>query len=360
MSRFAATYFDGAVAADRPVHFDTDATGLIFSGTGVQLQTWRYADLTAVDPPSAGVPLRLANLYHPGARLVIAAEEAKADVLHRAPHLKGGVAMARVIRTLSWIAAGLAALLALLYVVVQFMPQRIAFLLPDSWRDRVGAQIETSLVEGARRCATPEAAPALSAMVARLAEGNPDLPPVAVHVYDIPVMNAFAMPGGRIVVTGELIKRAEAPDEVAGVLAHELGHVVNRHSEAQIIRATGLQLVFAIVTGGSGTDTVSQLAGLAAILRYSRHAEAEADDYAIALLTAAAIDPQGLKHFFERVLAEEGKTPSGTFGKIESVFATHPGTAERIGKIGPLPEGVAARPVMSAAQWQALKAICGS
>lgn len=361
MSRFEAIYFDGNVATSRPVQVSADAGGLAITGTNVAPQIWRFADLKAVDPPAAGAPLRLSCAKMPGARLIVASDAAKAELLGLAPHLKGGLALARVLRFTAWTAVGLAAVAAVAYAVVQLMPQSLAFMVPDTWRERVGEQIEASLVEGAKRCSTPEAGKALSAMMARLTEGNPDLPSVAVHFYDIPVMNAFAMPGGRIVMTSELIKKAEAPEEVAGVLAHELGHVMHRHSETQIIRAAGLQLLFAMVTSGGGGDTLSKLAGLATILRYSRQAESEADEFAQHILDSAEIDPLGLKHFFERVLEEEKKLPSSgaTIGKIEGVFATHPGTAERIEKITPLPEGVTPRPVMTSAQWEAFRAICG-
>jgi predicted Zn-dependent protease len=195
--------------------------------------------------------------------------------------------------------------------------------------------------------------------MARIIEGNPDLPPVQIRVYDMPIMNAFAMPGERVVVTAELIRRADRPEEVAGVVAHELGHVMHRHGEAQLVRMAGLQILLAVVTGGGGGDTLSQFAGVATILNYSRAAEEEADQYAVETMTAAAIDPQGLKTFFEKIMKEEGASAGNPVtGKIGQILATHPGTEDRISKIGPLPAGVVARPVMSEEQWVALKGIC--
>ncbi len=111
---------------------------------------------------------------------------------------------------------------------------------------------------------------------------------------------------------------------------------MRRHSEAQLVRATGLQFLLALITGG-GSDTLSSIAGIAAILTYSREAESEADDLAVKLMTDAAIDPLGLREFFEIMLAEEGKPSTGTWGKIESSLSTHPGTEDRIKKIGPCP-----------------------
>jgi hypothetical protein len=356
----AAVFFDGQTATDRPVTVRLDAGGVSFSGDGVALTRWPYSAVTPVDPFIAGRPLRLASSLAPGARLVIADDAFNAELIAQARHLRGGANVGRLARLMAWIFGGLALVALATYITMQFAPKPIAFMLPDKWRHRVGEQIEASMTEGAKLCANPRGMQAMSAMMARITEGNPDLPPVQIRAYDIPIMNAFAMPGERIVMTAELIRRAGRPEEVAGVLAHELGHVVNRHSEAQLVRVTGMQILFAIVTGGGGGDTISQMAGLAAILSYSRAAEEEADNYAIAAMTASAIDPDGLKTFFEKVLAEEKSGGGKTFGQVGQIFATHPGTEERISHIPPLPEGVVARPVMSEEKWKDLKGICGS
>jgi predicted Zn-dependent protease len=352
------TFFDGNTAADRAVTVQLDAAGIIFSGPSVAVQNWRFNNLSAIDPPRAGQPFRLTHMSHPGMRLIISDQAFIAALLEKAPQLRGGFNSRRAGKIALWIVGGLSIALIAAYLVLQLAPQKLALLLPDTWRDRIGAQIEASLTGGAKLCETANSRTALSAMAARLADGNPDLPPIAIRVYNIPVMNAFAMPGGRIVMTGELIRKAETPEEVAGVLAHELGHVVHLHSEAQLVRATGLQLLIAIATGGGG-DMISSLAGLATILRYTRQAEAEADAFALTALENAAIDPMGLKRFFELVLKEEGKAWTGAFGKIEGALATHPGTEERIKAIRPLPAGIMPRPVLNAGQWQALKSVCG-
>ncbi len=352
------TFFDGETAADRAITVRFADAELAISGGEILPQDWSFTDLEAVDPPHPGRPFRLTHVNRPGMRLIVNDAVFIAELLNRAPQLRGGFNPRRAGKAAAWIIGGLAVLALTVYLVLQLAPQTLAFLLPDSWRNRIGSQIERSLTGGAKLCATAAGQAAVSAMTARLVEGNPDLPPIAISVYNIPIMNAFALPGGRIVVTGELIKKADTPEQVAGVLAHELGHVVHRHSEAQLIRATGLQLLIAIATGGGGGDTISSLAGLATILRYSRQAEAEADTFALQTMENAAIDPLGLKRFFELVLKEEGKAWSGPFGKIEGAFATHPGTRERIESIHPLPAGITPRPVLDAGQWQALKRIC--
>jgi predicted Zn-dependent protease len=354
-----AVYFDGATANDHDVTLAIVPGGLAFSGAGTVPQTWPFAALTAIEPPQSGHPFRLASGDQPGARLVIRDDAFVNAIVAQAPHLRGGIAQRQVAKVAGWIAGGLALVAVLAYVVLQVAPQQLAMVMPDAWRQRIGQQVETYFVGGARRCNAAAGAAALDRLTARLAEGAADMPPVSIRIYDIPVMNAFALPGERIVIMRELIARAEAPEEVAGVLAHELGHIAGRHAEAQLIRVTGLQLLFSAATGGGGGDTIATAAGLATILRYSRAAEREADAYALATLHAAAIDPLGFKRFFERVLKEGGNSRGGAFGKIGSLFSTHPGIEERIKALGPLPEGVSPRPVLSGAEWQALKEICG-
>ncbi len=151
---------------------------------------------------------------------------------------------------------------------------------------------------------------------------------------------------------------------MVGVLAHELGHTYHLHPEAQMVRLFGLQILASAVSGGGSGDLISSAAGLAAILRYSRAAEVEADSFARDVMAKATIDPMGLKTFFEKMLKQEGVKPkadreqTSALDRIGNVFSTHPGTEERIKNIMPLPDNKKAVVVMNDAQWQALRKAC--
>jgi Zn-dependent protease with chaperone function len=354
-----AVYFDGETARDNRVVVSLETSGLRFSGDNVPAQNWRLSGLTAIDPPLMGQPLRLSHESQAGARLNIRNDAFTQQLLIVAPHLKGGFHPKRALRLFLWIGGGLTIMAGLIYLTLNFAPQRLAVLLPDAWSKRVGEQMEASLVQKARACQTPDGDRAIAAMLANLAEGNPDMPPLRVRVYDIPIMNAFALPGGYIVLTRGLLREASDPGEVAGVLAHEIGHVAHHHPEAQMIRIAGLQVLISVATGTSGGNYTSSLAGLAAILKSSRDAEREADAYAVAMLSAAHVDPMALKHFFEKILKDEGKSSGSAFSNLGTVFSTHPVTTERIERIKPLPTDVALRSPLSEAQWKDLQAICG-
>ncbi len=351
------TFIDSRAAGEYPVAVGIEADGLVFTGPNMEPQVWRSGELSVTGPCRPGKPFRLTHIRYPGCQLALNDEVLVAALLHKVPRLRGSFITRRSRAPFQWFAGGFAAISLAVYIVLQLAPQPLAFVIPGSWRDRIGARVEASLAGGAKLCAAADARSALSAMVARIAEGNPPLQPAQINVYDMALTNAWAMPGGRIVITRSLIAKADAPEEVAGVLAHELGHTFFRHSEAQIIRATGLQLLASLINAGNG-DTMSSLASVTAILKYSREAEAEADAFALRALENSAIDPVSLKRFFERMLREEGAGSKGTAGKIEEIFSTHPGMEERINSIRPLPTDIAARPVLSAAQWQALKNIC--
>ena len=354
-----AIYFDGETARDNKVAVSLHTSGLHFSGEGIPVQTWSLSGLTAIEPPHMGQPLRLSHASLPGTRLSIRNDDFTRQLLIAAPHLRGGFNPQRALHLFLWIGGGLSILAGLIYLTISFAPQKLAVLLPDAWSQRVGDQMEASLVQGARSCQTSAGNKVMAAMLANLAEGNPDIPPLRIRIYDIPIVNAFALPGGRIVLTRGLLKSAATSVEVAGVLAHEIGHVAHHHPEAQLVRIAGVQVLLSVATGTSGGTNASSLAGLAAILKSSRDAEREADSYAVAILSAAAIDPIGLKHFFEKIMAEEGKPSGGTLSRLGTAFSTHPVTSERIELIQPLPAGTPVKPPISEDQWKDLKAICG-
>jgi Zn-dependent protease with chaperone function len=358
--RFEARLFDGETASSRGVDVSLLSGGLeITDRDSGKVRLWTLSGLEAVDPPQPGFDLRLKHLSEPGSRLVVPAGGAARALVEAAPHLGRRVHPQKVVRHLLIAGAFVFALLAAGYLVLSLLPQTVADVMPESLRERLGALAERSLIEDAAACTAPSGLKAMEALKARLAGSLPEAPPFSVDVVELPVINAFALPGGRIIVSGRLIREADSPEEVAGVLAHELGHVAYRHPEAQFVRIMGLQLVLTLATGTSGGDTLGGLAGLLTILRYTREAERQADAFATRLMAEGRIDPMGLRDFFGRVRKMQGGSPGGVLSGIGDIFSTHPGTEGRIEAIEPLPEGTA-REVIAPETFRELKAICGS
>lgn len=149
-------------------------------------------------------------------------------------------------------------------------------------------------------------------------------------IDDPKTVNAFATPGGRIYVYTGLLLEAENEAEVVGVLGHELGHVVARHSARQLVAAKGLETVAAMALGKDPGDVAVLAAGLigkGSIMAYGRDMELESDHYGAKYANAAGYAPQGLASFFEKLKAK-GELPG-----FLTFLSTHPANTERIEKI---------------------------
>lgn len=154
-------------------------------------------------------------------------------------------------------------------------------------------------------------------------------------VADRPEINAFAAPGGVVVVFRGLVEAAETPEEVAGVIAHEVAHAELRHSLRSAVQGMGLRALLALALGDLSGGALERVAANLTELRFSRDAEREADADGLRRLAAARIDPRGMIRFFERLQAQE-KTA------VPALLSTHPATAERLERLRR--EAAAARP----------------
>jgi predicted Zn-dependent protease len=150
-----------------------------------------------------------------------------------------------------------------------------------------------------------------------------------VEVIDDPkTVNAFATPGGFLYVYSGLLLAADNPSEIAGVLSHEAGHVVGRHSARQMVDAFGLQAVAALALGrnpGLATQLAAAIGGKSLMLANSRGDETEADEYGARYASAAGYDPRGLITFFQKLAKQEGRTP-----QLLKLLSDHPATPDRV------------------------------
>lgn len=142
-------------------------------------------------------------------------------------------------------------------------------------------------------------------------------------VAERPEVNAFAAPGGVVVVFSGLLTSAATPEELAGVLAHEVAHAELRHSLRGMVKGLGLRALVALVMGDISDNVLTGAATRLTELRFSRDAEREADANGLQRLVAARISPHGMLRFYERLTAEQRPSPP-------ALLSTHPASGERL------------------------------
>lgn len=190
---------------------------------------------------------------------------------------------------------------------------------------------------------------------------RPDLP-WQFRVVNSDDVNAFAVPGGFIYINRGLIERAERMDELAGVLGHEVGHVVLRHSAEQIEsrnKTSGVVTAVCVLTSlcdGGLAQVAINVAGTAWFARHSRADEAEADSAGIYAVMATGISPEGIPSFFGTLLEERQRQPT----VLDDWFASHPLEEQRVARTRALIEEIPPQQLDGLARdsesFQALKA----
>jgi beta-barrel assembly-enhancing protease len=233
-------------------------------------------------------------------------------------------------RTWRWVAVGVlgALLLGLAgYHGLQGAGRAVLHALPASADRKIGDLALDSMDLGGERSKDKELAAALQQIVTRLAKHSGDRGfRFRVHVIDASTVNAFALPGGNIVVYTGLVRAAEDPSEVAGVLAHEMSHVTLRHGMERIAQAAGVAVVFNLLLGDVGglAALAAEMLKAGTLTSYGRDQERASDLEGVRVLHAAGIDPDGLARFFETLEKEQAELPAGV-----SWLSSHPELSER-------------------------------
>ncbi len=325
---------------------------------------WPLSAIRSIPDQAGRGQLVITSADTPLARLTLSDSETIAVLRARCAHLGRRPPVRGRLRLLGWSLAALSSVALIVFVLVPVMADQLAEFLPPEGEKALGdttfEQIRTALsgskINPVMVCDNVGGAAALARMQSRL-EGEADLPyPLTVHVLDHKIANAFALPGGRVVLFRGLIDAAEHPDEVAAVLAHEIGHVVNRDPARGALRSAGsigvLGLIFGDFAGGAAVLFMVERLIEAT---YSQKAEAEADSFAHRSLAGAGMSPQALAALFERLRAEYGDSDG-----FVAHFMAHPSLGNRIDaareaeslRTGPI------RPSLGEQDWQELRGIC--
>ncbi|HVZ52992.1 MAG TPA: M48 family metallopeptidase [Pseudolabrys sp.] len=361
----AATFFDGRTSARHDVRVTLGAAVLDIEGSdGHLMGEWRYDELEQLSAP-AGV-LRLGRR---GSPLLERLQIYDADFAHlvdlRAASVDrtGTLQRRQRLTVIGWTLIAVVALVLTAWFGVPAIAERLALQLPASLDRKLGdavemqvrATLDTGHAGKAFECglAADERAgrAALDKLTRRLATAAALPGPLNVTVVRRKEANAMALPGGHIYVFEGLIGKAAGPDELAGVIAHEIGHVAHRDGTKAVLHAGGLSFLFGMLLGdfvGGGAVVM----GARSVLQssYSRAAEAAADLYGAQLLAKAGGDPRALGVILGKI---GGATEPGM-----KILLDHPETAARVAAINKVAGKRPAVPLLSPDEWTAVTRIC--
>jgi Zn-dependent protease with chaperone function len=242
--------------------------------------------------------------------------------------------LTRALRLTLYFAAGCALVMWLGALAMSAMARAIAARIPMEWEQKIGArEIERLRISGRLLEDSNEVAQltALAAPLIRvLPAGRRDL---KFYISGDPDPNAYALPGGGVVVNAGLLRMAGQPEELLGVLAHELAHQTKRHTIRRTIAATGPLVIFGLFLHGSSGlgNLLAAGSGLMVYEGFSQDYETEADDTGWGYLVAANIDPRGMIRAFQKLETSEGKP--GRHGFAPRALQSHPAIEKRIARL---------------------------
>jgi Zn-dependent protease with chaperone function len=358
-------FFDGIAGARHTVTVELDHGGAVVRGVtdGDILARWPYDELEPMSAPAgmlrlgrAGSPLA-ARLEIRDAAFASAIKAAASGLERRTRENRRGR-----LKVIVWSIAATVSLLVLGIVGVPAVASRLTPLIPFAAEHKLGRAVETQVRQmldnktgkpfecGNARSEQPGRA-ALDKLVGRL-EAAAALPiPLQVTVARRSEANAFALPGGTIYLFEGLIDKVERPDELAGVIAHEIGHVAHRDGTRSVLQSAGLSFLFGMVLGdfvGGGAVIIAARSVLGSA--YSREVETEADAFSVQLMNRVGRDGRALGVILDRI--------AGAIEPGVQLLADHPLTKARIVAIDQIatPGGGAA--LLDRPEWTALKRIC--
>lgn len=367
-----AQFYDGRTAARHAVTVTpgTDRQSLRIEGDSLPAPLhWTLMTLRALEDSSDSTRLTLTRhapsddeTPHDVARLVIQDPDLIAWLHKTRPVLFKRERHPGLMRKLALYAGGaIAATAALIFVILPALANTLATYIPIDREVAFGKtvvnQMERQLNwlggDGDLGCSNPEGRAALDKMLARLTDPQDMAYDIELQVFDHGMVNAFAAPGGQVVLLRGLIDKADTPEEVAGVLAHELGHVESRDATRLALRSAGsaglLTMLLGDFTGGAAFAIIGETLISAS---YTRDAEADADQFALDMLADAQVDAEGFADFFDVLADMQGV-------EIPEYLSSHPVTATRAARAHSFAEGQEATdPILSDTEWLALKAIC--
>jgi beta-barrel assembly-enhancing protease len=349
-------YYDGRTAARESVTLTLEGNRLCIRRADGTTRLWPLSLVRQTQGSLSTEQVRIEFGDEPAEAVLVNDPRFAAEIRAASPEAKRVVRRQwKTSQVLTWSASALAIAGALYVFGGPAAAAWAANRLPPSWEVEMGKSLAKQVSRFQQVCADADTVAELRALVTRLAEAGPPSPyPFHVLVLRDTIANAFAAPGGYIFLNSGLLTATETPEELAGVLAHEMQHVTLRHSTRAILREVPVQVAIAGVTGGSGIEATAGTIATLGMLRYRRADEAEADREGMRLLNAAAVDASGMISFMRTLETKHGDVP--TFARY---LSSHPRTVDRVAELEAFARKTRyeSRPLLDAAGWQRLRAM---
>ncbi|MGC3973354.1 MAG: M48 family metallopeptidase [Nitrospira sp.] len=358
-----AHYLNGRTATRHRVTLAISPAALqIFMPDGT-MKEWPYSQIRQTQGTYRGEPVRLEFGAEPAETVVVAGRTLLTEIHTAAP------ALAQHFHNPSWrptrLAWTLGAAMGVLLMLTGLYRWGIPGIasaatpyVPIMWEESLGRHIAEHLAPETQQCRDPERLRKIDQVVQTLAATHPGSPyRITLSVVNNPAINAFAAPGGRVVILRGLLEQTSSAEQLAGVLAHELQHVYLRHSTRAILEQTAGTLLLAAVSGDLSGGLAWGLQGAQTMgsLHYSRTHEEEADAEGLRMMQAAHLDPSAMIAFYRTLQkSEQGQVEPPDF------LSTHPDMSRRLDTLlalaGPPPTD--AHQLLPGEDWKDIRTLC--
>ncbi|MDF1722179.1 MAG: M48 family metallopeptidase [Minwuia sp.] len=356
-----AIFLDGTSAREHDVQVGISPVGITFRAPG-HTYLWDVAGLDLVDHSDGGKRVRFSHASLPDARLIIADPAVIAQARDAMPGVfsnrRGGVRrdMRRLAIGVGGVSVGVLIVIAALPLIVTLL----AALVPASIEEEFGEETRQAFAmfmpDTQKSCVDAAGLTVLQRLTDDLTVGQDLDPPPRVKVVPHDLVNAMAFPGGQIMIFRGLIDEAQSGEEVAGVLAHEIGHVAHRHGVERIIRDSAIDAAISVFIPGTTGGVGGQLATLLASQSYGRDAERQADRFAVERLNELNVRTDGLIAFFDRAAQDPERTEQDQ--TVLRYLQSHPSPTDRVTNMQAQAKGTEG--IMTAQEWAALRNICNT
>lgn len=352
-------YFDGQQPVRNPAALELEAQSLTIHTSTPEPIVWPYTQLRIAAKGGHGEPARIEKIGGAIGEYVAVPEGNFVEALRQhTPNLpgfeesilpvEGWPAVLLTCSVIALLAAGM------YFWGVRWLAGAAAGFMPRAAEERLGRAVRNILSPEATRCSDASLAQALKPVMERLATaaGNAYRFDVVYAANTMP--NAFAAPGGYITVFTGILHLADSPEELAGVLAHEMQHVLRKHSTRAIARALSVRVLLSMMTfDSSGTPAALEAVASLANLSYDREAEEEADLLSIPLLVKAGISPEGLPSMLRKLRTT---LPF----EMNTYLSSHPDTLQRVDRLVAeiRQHRYEAKPLMTREEWLRIRNLC--